>query len=193
MLKCLTAGLSDHVPADGEGQGPLFFLVLDHREWRRMSFALIGLKRALFAQFQSGALMGGLIVLGITVNQGQLAALGTGIYLAFIIIMVRTYITENNRPCPDFTSFLRCAVHRNRLDLDYTAAKQGHPERRHHWYAAPVSIHMQPADLAFAVTVKLQKAATIREEVTGLWIAMKNPCILLLLPAFFASNVSGLL
>lgn len=39
-------------------------------------------------QFQSGALMGSLIALGTTVSNGTAASIGTGLYLAFIIIMV---------------------------------------------------------------------------------------------------------
>jgi hypothetical protein len=38
--------------------------------------------------------------------------------------------------------------------------------------------------------VKLQEAASIKDEVKGMWRALKRWEILLLLPAFFASNVS---
>lgn len=38
--------------------------------------------------FSMGSLVGGLIVLGLTVSQGKVAAVTTSIYLAFIIIMV---------------------------------------------------------------------------------------------------------
>jgi hypothetical protein len=39
-------------------------------------------------QFNSGSLMGALIVLGITAQDGQVSTISTGIYLAFLIIML---------------------------------------------------------------------------------------------------------
>ncbi len=38
-----------------------------------------------WAMFQSGTLVGGLIVLGLTINSGGVAEITTGIYLAFIV------------------------------------------------------------------------------------------------------------
>lgn len=74
----------------GERQGAGILGVLGHST-SRSSYSPVDrvrIERSVSIQFQMGPIIGGLIVLGQTVKGGAAKALGPGIYVGFIIIML---------------------------------------------------------------------------------------------------------